>query len=62
MDIIILIPILFFSIILHEFAHGWIAYRMGDDTAYLSGRLTLNPISHVDPVGTLAVLGKACAG
>lgn len=55
MDIIVLIPVLFFSIILHEFAHGYVAYRMGDDTAYLSGRLTLNPISHVDPVGTLAV-------
>lgn len=55
MEIIVLLPILFFSIILHEFAHGWVAYRMGDDTAYLSGRLTLNPISHVDPVGTVAV-------
>lgn len=55
MEIIVLIPVLFFSIILHEFAHGYVAYRMGDDTAYLSGRLTLNPISHVDPVGTIAV-------
>ena len=55
MDIIVLLPVLFFSIILHEFAHGWIAYRMGDDTAYLSGRLTLNPISHVDPIGTVAI-------
>ena len=55
MDIVVLLPVLFFSIICHEFAHGWLAYRMGDDTAYLSGRLTLNPISHIDPVGTLAV-------
>ena len=55
MDIIVLIPVLFFSIILHEFAHGYVAYRMGDDTAYYSGRLTLNPISHIDPVGTLAI-------
>ena len=55
MEIIVLIPVLFFSIILHEFAHGFVAYRMGDDTAYLSGRLTLNPISHIDPIGTLAV-------
>ena len=55
MDIIVLIPVLFLSIILHEFAHGYIAYRMGDDTAYLSGRLTLNPVSHIDPVGTLLV-------
>ena len=55
MDVIVFIPILFFSIVLHEFAHGLAAYRMGDDTAYLSGRLTLNPVKHVDPIGTLAV-------
>ena len=48
MDIIVLIPVLFLSIILHEVAHGYVAYRMGDDTAYVSGRLTLNPVSHVD--------------
>lgn len=55
MEIIIFIPLLFFSIILHEFAHGLVAYRLGDDTAYYSGRLTLNPLKHIDPVGTLAV-------
>ncbi len=55
MEIIVLLPVLFFSIILHEFAHGYVAYRMGDDTAYLSGRLTLNPIYHVDLVGTILV-------
>lgn len=55
MEVIVFIPILFFSIVLHEFAHGLAAYRLGDDTAYLSGRLTLNPIHHVDPVGTLLV-------
>ena len=55
MEIIVYIPILFFSIVLHEFAHGLAAYRLGDDTAYLSGRLTLNPIAHVDLIGTLAV-------
>lgn len=55
MDAVLIIPILFFSIVLHEFAHGLAAYRLGDDTAYLSGRLTLNPLAHVDPVGTLAV-------
>lgn len=55
MEIIVLLPVLFFSIILHEFAHGYVAYRMGDDTAYLSGRLTLNPLSHVDLIGTIAV-------
>lgn len=55
MEIIVFIPILFFSIVMHEFAHGLVAYRLGDDTAYLSGRLTLNPLAHVDLVGTLAV-------
>lgn len=55
MEVIVYIPILFFSIVLHEFAHGLAAYRLGDDTAYLSGRLTLNPLHHIDPIGTLAV-------
>jgi len=55
MEIIILIPVLLFSIILHEFAHGFVAYRLGDDTAYYSGRLSLNPLKHIDPVGTVAV-------
>ena len=55
MEIIILIPVLFFSIVLHEFAHGFVAYHLGDDTAYYSGRLTLNPLKHVDPIGTIGV-------
>ncbi|MBR4682245.1 MAG: site-2 protease family protein [Elusimicrobiaceae bacterium] len=55
MELIVFIPILFFSIILHEFAHGYVAYRLGDDTAYYAGRLTLNPLRHVDPVGTIGV-------
>lgn len=55
MDLFIILPILFFSIVLHEFAHGYTAYRLGDDTAYLMGRLTLNPLKHIDPVGTVAV-------
>lgn len=37
----------------HEFAHGWTAYKLGDTTAKYSGRLTLNPLAHIDPVGTL---------
>jgi Zn-dependent protease len=48
-------PILFFSIIFHEFAHGYVAMRRGDDTAYLSGRLTFNPINHIDPIGTIVM-------
>ena len=39
--------------IFHEFAHGYVAYCLGDDTAKQQGRLTLNPIAHIDPIGTL---------
>ena len=49
------VPVLFFSVIVHEFAHGFTAYRKGDDTAYLSGRLTLNPLPHIDLVGTVII-------
>lgn len=41
------------AIILHEVAHGYVAYRLGDPTAKIAGRLTLNPISHIDPFGTI---------
>lgn len=41
------------SAILHEYCHGWMADRLGDPTAKLAGRLTLNPIPHIDPIGTL---------
>jgi Zn-dependent protease len=43
---------LLYSVIIHELAHGWVAYRMGDPTAHDHGRLTLNPLKHLDPVGT----------
>ena len=49
---LVAIPLLF-SVIIHEVAHGWVAYRMGDPTAKWSGRLTLNPLKHLDPIGTL---------
>lgn len=42
-----------FAIVLHEVAHGWVAYRLGDPTAKMMGRLTLNPISHIDLFGTV---------
>ena len=54
--IILLIPALVFSLSFHEFAHAWMAYRLGDNTAARLGRLTLNPIAHLDPVGSLALL------
>ncbi|HEC69378.1 MAG TPA: site-2 protease family protein [Candidatus Omnitrophica bacterium] len=53
--IIILIIILFFSIIIHEVSHGYIAYRLGDPTAKYSGRLTLNPLVHIDLFGTILI-------
>ena len=45
--------LLLYSIVFHEVAHGWVAYRMGDPTAKWSGRLSLNPIKHLDLIGTL---------
>ena len=41
------------AIIFHEVSHGWVAYRLGDPTAARMGRLTLNPIAHIDPIGTI---------
>ena len=44
-----------FAVVLHEVAHGWVANKLGDDTARWMGRLTLNPIKHIDPIGTILV-------
>lgn len=57
---IAIIPILL-GMILHEVAHGWMAWKMGDPTAKLLGRLTLNPIPHLDPMGSLFFLITAFA-
>ncbi len=46
------LPVLF-AITAHEVAHGWVAFKFGDDTAHRLGRITLNPIKHIDPVGTV---------
>ncbi len=48
------LPVLM-AIILHEVAHGWVADRLGDNTARFMGRLTLNPIKHIDPIGTVLI-------
>ncbi len=45
--------VLIFSIVIHEVAHGWMAYRLGDPTAKYQGRLSLNPIAHIDPIGSV---------
>jgi Zn-dependent protease len=50
------VPVVF-AITLHEAAHGYVARRFGDQTAYMLGRVTLNPLKHIDPIGTIAVPG-----
>ncbi len=47
------VVLFFFSVIMHEVAHGYAALKCGDDTAMLMGRLTLNPVPHIDPLGTI---------
>lgn len=53
-EFIILAPPLLLALTFHEFAHGYVAYMLGDPTAKMAGRLTLNPIKHLDPLGTIA--------
>jgi Zn-dependent protease len=54
-DLFLALPMLLFALVAHEVAHGWAALRQGDDTAYKLGRLTFNPIPHIDPVMTILV-------
>jgi Zn-dependent protease len=53
-QLILLAPPLLFALTLHEFAHGYVAFTLGDPTAKAGGRLTLNPLKHLDPIGTIA--------
>ena len=53
MQLILTLSIFFFAVIIHEYAHGWIAWKLGDWTARNAGRLTLNPLAHIDPIGTI---------
>ena len=55
-ELVVVLPAVLFAITFHEVAHGWIADRLGDPTARLSGRLTLNPIAHLDPVGAIMLI------
>ncbi len=50
------ILVIFLGIPIHEWAHGWVAHLLGDDTPEIEGRLTLNPFNHLDPIGTLMIL------
>lgn len=55
-SVLISVPVILFALTFHEFSHGYVAYKMGDPTARNLGRLTLNPIKHLDPIGTLCML------
>ena len=55
MQLLSVLPVLIFSIVVHEVAHAWVALKEGDDTAQSLGRITLNPASHLDPVGSFLV-------
>lgn len=55
-QLIILAPPFLFALTLHELAHGYVAYQLGDPTAKNAGRLTLNPLKHLDPLGVLAFI------
>lgn len=52
--LVLMLPALLLAVTIHEVAHGWVADRLGDPTARLAGRLTLNPLPHIDPLGALA--------
>jgi Zn-dependent protease len=54
-NLIIYIVVLLLAISAHEAAHAWMSHKFGDDTAYLLGRVTLNPVAHTDPIGTLLI-------
>jgi Zn-dependent protease len=53
-SLILMAPALLLAVTIHEVAHGWVAERLGDPTAREAGRLTLNPLPHIDPLGALA--------
>lgn len=55
-EIVLIAPGFLLAITVHEFTHGYIAYKFGDPTAKLAGRLTFNPISHLDPIGTIILV------
>ena len=50
------VPPVLFALTIHEYAHAWMAWRCGDPTARDMGRLTLHPLAHLDPIGTLCLL------
>ncbi|MGI6161336.1 MAG: site-2 protease family protein [Christensenellales bacterium] len=55
-DVLYLLPALLIGLSFHEFAHAWMAVKMGDDTPRFMGRLTIDPLKHIDPIGALMLL------
>ena len=55
-QLIMTVPIVLIALTFHEVAHGWVSYKMGDPTAYNLGRLSLNPVKHLDPLGSVCML------
>ena len=55
-SVLLSLPVIVLSLSLHETAHGWVAYKLGDPTAHNLGRLTLNPLKHLDPIGFIFML------
>lgn len=55
-NLLIRVPVVLLALTVHEFCHGYFAYRMGDPTAHLQGRCTLNPLKHLDPLGTICLM------
>ncbi|MCF7936377.1 MAG: site-2 protease family protein [Synergistales bacterium] len=55
-QLLLSVPAVLWAITFHEFCHGYVAYRLGDPTAKMQGRLTLNPLAHLDPIGALMLL------
>lgn len=53
LDMLLRLPAILWALSFHEFCHGWVAYKLGDNTAAHQGRLSLNPLDHLDPLGTL---------
>ncbi len=62
LNVLIILPVILISLTVHELAHGYAAWTFGDPTAKYEGRLTLNPLAHLDPIGTLLLLITTVAG
>lgn len=55
-QILFFLPTIIIALTVHEYSHAWVAYKLGDPTAKAEGRLTLNPIAHLDPIGTITLI------